>query len=382
MRLPIYLDYMATTPVDPRVAAKMQDYLTIDGVFGNAASQHIYGTQAQEAIEIARHQVATLINASPESIIWTSGATEANNLAIKGAANFYKRQGTHIVTLKTEHKAVLDPCKYLENNGFTVTYLTPQSDGLIDLAKLEEALRNDTILVSIMHANNEIGVIQNIAAIAALTRARGILLHVDAAQSAGKIPIDVQKMPVDLLSLSAHKVYGPKGIGALYIRQKPRLHLEPQMHGGDQEHKIRSGTLATHQIVGMGKAFELALQEMAAESERLLHLRQKFWQGIKDLGGLTINGAIEQRLPGNLNISFDDIPNEIMLTALKDLAVSTAAACHKAIFTPSYVLQALGVSAEAALNAIRFSFGRFTTEAEIDYAIAHINKVVTTLRTA
>lgn len=373
---PIYLDYMATTPVDPRIAKKMQDYLTIDGNFGNPASTHFYGLQARAAIENAREEVAHLINAEPKAIIWTSGATEAINLAIKGTANFYKRQGKHIVTSKTEHKAVLDTCKYLANNGFEVTYLSPEKNGLIDLKKIENALREDTILVSIMHANNEIGVIQNIAAIGEITRTKGILFHVDAAQSAGKIPIDVKNLKVDLMSLTAHKIYGPKGIGALYIRQNPKLHLEPLIHGGEQEYGIRSGTLATHQIVGMGEAFRIARFEMTIENARILALRKRFLDGIKILNNIVINGDMENRLAENLNISFMGIDSETLIAALKDLAISSGAACNAATIEPSHVLQALNLPPKITQSAIRFSFGRFTTEDEVDFAVEYILKII------
>jgi cysteine desulfurase len=380
MRLPIYLDYMATTPVDPRVAAKMQQYLTVDGVFGNSASPHIYGYAAKEVIDDARAQVAALISASPSEIIWTSGATEANNLAIKGAANFYKRQGRHIITCKTEHKAVLDVCKYLEVHGFEVTYLQPEFDGLLDLNKLAEAIRDDTILVSIMHVNNEIGVIQNIAAIGALTRARGILFHVDAAQSVGKIPIDVKQMQIDLMSITAHKIYGPKGIGALYVRGEPKLHLDAQIHGGGQEHGLRSGTLPTHQIVGMGEALALAGKEMQHEQEKILALRNRFLQGLLELGGVDINGSLVRRIAGNLNFSFADIDGETLIAALKDLAISTGSACTTLSFEPSYVLRALGLKGARLHNALRFSFGRFTTDEEIDFALDCIKNAVRALR--
>lgn len=380
MKLPIYLDYMATTPVDPRVAKKMTECLTIDGNFGNPASTHFYGLQAKAAVENAREEVASLINAEPKAIIWTSGATESNNLAIKGAANFYKRKGKHIVTYKTEHKAVLDTCKYLANNGFEVTYLSPEKNGLLDLQKLESALRPDTILVSIMHANNEIGVIQDLAAIGELTRTRGIIFHVDAAQSAGKVPIDVNKLKIDLMSLASHKIYGPKGIGALYIRREPRLHLESQIHGGDQEYGIRAGTLATHQIVGMGEAFRLAKLEMQKEHEHILNLRNRFLNGLKTLDNIFINGDLEHRLAENLNISFVGIDSETLIAALKDLAVSSGSACNSATIEPSYVLSALGLKPELSQSAIRFSFGRFTTEAEIDYAVEHIISIVKKLR--
>jgi cysteine desulfurase len=369
MRLPIYLDYMATTPVDPRVATKMHDFLTIDGVFGNPASNHYYGYAAKTAIEHARTQVAQAINADPKGIIWTSGATEAINLALKGAVNFYKRQGKHIVTCKTEHKATIDTCKYLETQGFEVTYLDPEPDGLIDYQKLINSLRNDTILVSIMHINNEIGVIQDIAKISAIIKNHGALFHVDAAQSIGKVPIDSNIMNADLISLCAHKVYGPKGVGALYVRQNPKLHLVAQLHGGEQEQSMRSGTLATHQIVGMGEAFAIANTE---ENSRILALRNKLWDGINHLEGIKLNGSFDKRVPHNLNVSFRNVDGELLLAALKDIAVSRASACTKAIFEPSHVLKALGISNELAASSIRFSLGRFTTEAEIDYAIHHI----------
>lgn len=375
---PIYLDYMATTPIDPRVAEKMQFYLTNELAFGNSASQHFYGYQAKAAIEDARLQVANLINGDPKGIVWTSGATEANNLAIKGATIFYQRQGKHIVTCKTEHKSVLDTCKYLETQGFRVTYLTPKSDGLIDLEILEQALQPDTILVSIMHVNNEIGIIQNISDISNLTRARGILFHVDATQSVGKIPIDLQQLKVDLMSFSAHKVYGPKGIGALYIRQQPRIHLAPQIHGGEQEGGIRSGTLATHQIIGMGKALEISAQEMIDENHRLLGLRMQLWQAIKSLGNVQINGSLTNRIAGNLNISFDDIDGELLLAALKDLALSAASTCNKG--QSSYVLKAIGVPNKLILNTLRISIGRFTTTTEIEFTAKHIKEVVNKLR--
>lgn len=380
MKLPIYLDYMATTPVDPRVAKKMSEYLTIDGNFGNPSSQHFYGYHAKAAIENAQEQVASLINADPRGIIWTSGATESDNLAIKGSALFYQRQGKHIITCKTEHKAVLDSCQYLASKGFTITYLDPKSDGLIDLKQLESAIQKDTILISIMHVNNEIGVIQDINAISEIARSRGIIFHVDAAQSVGKIAIDLQKTKVDLMSFSAHKIYGPKGIGALYVRQNPRLHLEPQIHGGQHQHGLRSGTLATHQIVGMGEAFAVAHQELPSDQQRIWQLRQRLWHGINDLGKITLNGSQEHRVAANLNISVADIDNELLLSGLKDLALSSAATCLQAAMEPSYVLKALGLNNQLASRAIRFSLGRFTTEAEIDYAIKHLRQVITKLR--
>ena len=381
MKLPVYLDYSATTPVDPRVAEKMMQYLTEDGQFGNPASRsHKFGWQAEEAVEEARQHVAELINADPREIVWTSGATESDNLAIKGVAEFYKDKGKHIVTCKTEHKAVLDTCRYLEGQGYDVTYLDPEPNGLIDLAKLEASLRPDTILVSIMHVNNEIGVIQDIDTIGQMTRARGILFHVDAAQSTGKLPIDVEKTPVDLMSLTSHKTYGPKGIGALYVRRKPRARIAPQMHGGGHERGMRSGTLPTHQIVGMGEAYRIAKLEMAAENERLLRLRHKLWNGIKDLEEVHLNGDAERRIAGNLNVSFNYVEGESLIMALKDLAVSSGSACTSASLEPSYVLRALGRSDELAHSSLRFTIGRFTTEEQIDFAIAEIRKAVTRLR--
>ncbi|MDR1057270.1 MAG: IscS subfamily cysteine desulfurase [Coxiellaceae bacterium] len=379
MNKPIYLDYMATTPVDPRVIKKMWPYL--ENFFGNPASKHFYGCQTKTAIEEARNQVASLINCNPKNIIWTSGATEANNLAIKGAVLFYKRQGKHIVTCQTEHKSVLDTCKFLETQqGFDITYLAPESDGLIDLEKLKKALRQDTILLSIMHVNNEIGVIQDIANISEITHSRGILFHVDSAQGAGKIPINLQKLKIDLMSFSAHKVYGPKGVGALYIRSNPQLHLVPQIHGGSQENNLRAGTLAPHQIVGMGEAFHIAQQEIATESKRLLSLRERFVYGIKNLGDIYINGSLKNRIPGNLNLSFAKVKGEILLAALKDLAISTTSACIKDNSEPSYVLWAIGVPDQLITSSFRLSIGRFTTIKEIDFAIKHISEVVTKLR--
>jgi cysteine desulfurase len=378
---PIYLDYMATTPIDPRVLQKMLPYLgSVDnGIFGNPSSKHYYGLQAKVAVEEARVKVANLTNCDPKNIVWTSGATEANNLAIKGASYFYKRQGKHIVTCKTEHKSVLDTCKYLEIHGFEVTYLTPEPDGLIAINKLEQALRHDTILVTIMHVNNETGVIQDIVKIGEITQSKGILLHVDAAQSSGKIPINLQNLKVDLMSFSGHKVYGPKGVGALYIRSQPQLHLIPQLHGGSQENMLRAGTLAPHQIVGMGEAFRLAAIEMTEENKRLLLLKEKLWQGINPLGNIYINGSTTNRVTNNLNLSFADIDGEVLLTALKDIAVSSTSACIKDQ-EPSYVLKAMDVPENLARNTIRISLGRFTTDKEIGTTITHINKVVTTLR--
>ncbi|BCK06119.1 IscS subfamily cysteine desulfurase [Vibrio cholerae] len=381
MKLPIYLDYSATCPVDPRVAEKMVQYMTMDGTFGNPASRsHRYGWQAEEAVDTAREQIASLLNADPREIVFTSGATESDNLAIKGVAHFYNKQGKHIITSKTEHKAVLDTMRQLEREGFEVTYLDPESNGLIDLAKLEAAMRDDTILVSIMHVNNEIGVVQDIAAIGELCRSRKVVFHVDAAQSAGKVAIDVQEMKVDLISLSAHKAYGPKGIGALYVRRKPRIRLEAQMHGGGHERGFRSGTLPTHQIVGMGEAFRIAKEELQQDYDHALKLRNRLLDGIKDMEAVTINGDLDQRVPHNLNVSFAFVEGESLLMALKDLAVSSGSACTSASLEPSYVLRALGLNDELAHSSIRFSFGRFTTEAEIDYAIELIRVAVDKLR--
>ncbi len=381
MKLPIYLDYSATCPVDPRVAEKMVQYMTMDGTFGNPASRsHRYGWQAEEAVDTAREQIAALLNADPREIVFTSGATESDNLAIKGVAHFYNKQGKHIITSKTEHKAVLDTMRQLEREGFEVTYLDPESNGLVDLAKLEAAMRDDTILVSIMHVNNEIGVVQDIAAIGELCRSRKVVFHVDAAQSAGKVAIDVQEMKVDLISLSAHKAYGPKGIGALYVRRKPRIRLEAQMHGGGHERGFRSGTLPTHQIVGMGEAFRIAKEELQQDYDHALKLRNRLLDGIKDMEAVTINGDLDQRVPHNLNVSFAFVEGESLLMALKDLAVSSGSACTSASLESSYVLRALGLNDELAHSSIRFSFGRFMTEAEIDYAIELIRVAVDKLR--
>ncbi|MBL0615104.1 IscS subfamily cysteine desulfurase [Aeromonas veronii] len=381
MKLPIYLDYSATCPVDPRVAEKMMQCLTMDGLFGNPASRsHRFGWQAEEAVDLARNQVADLIGADPREIVFTSGATESNNLAIKGVAHFYASKGKHIITSKTEHKAVLDTCRQLEREGFEVTYLEPMPNGLFTIEMIENAMRDDTILVSIMHVNNEIGVVQNIAAIGELCRSRKILLHVDAVQSVGKIPVDVEALKVDLLSVSAHKVYGPKGIGALFVRRKPRVRIEAQMHGGGHERGMRSGTLPTHQIVGMGEAFRIAKEEMVSEGERILALRQRLWNGIKDIEAVYINGDLEQRVPGNLNVSFAYVEGESLIMALKDLAVSSGSACTSASLEPSYVLRALGLNDELAHSSIRFSMGRFTTEEEIDYAVKLIRDSIGRLR--
>ncbi len=381
MKLPIYLDYSATTPVDPRVADKMMQYLTMDGEFGNPASRsHRFGWQAEEAVDIAREQIADLINGDPREIVFTSGATESDNLAIKGAAHFYGKKGKHIITAKTEHKAVLDTCRQLEREGYEVTYLDPQSDGIVTPEQLKAALREDTILVSLMHVNNEIGVIQDIAAFGELCRANKTILHVDAAQSAGKIPIDVQTMKVDLLSFSGHKMYAPKGIGALYVRRKPRIRLEAQMHGGGHERGMRSGTLATHQIAAFGEACRIAKEEMAAENERILTLRTRLLNGLSDMEEVYVNGSLEQRVAGNLNISFNYVEGESLIMALKDLAVSSGSACTSASLEPSYVLRAIGRDDELAHSSIRFSIGRFTTAEEIDYAINIIRKNIGRLR--
>ncbi len=381
VKLPIYLDYSATTPVDERVAEKMSECLTIDGVFGNPASRsHAFGWAADERVENARRQVAELVNADPKEIVWTSGATESDNLALKGAAHFYRKRGQHIITCKTEHKAVLDTCRQLEREGYEVTYLDPQENGLIDLATLEAAMRDDTILVSIMHVNNEIGVIQDIEAIGELCRDRGILYHVDAAQSAGKVPIDLQKLKVDLMSFSAHKIYGPKGVGALYVRRRPRVRIEAQMHGGGHERGMRSGTLATHQCVGMGEAFRIAGEEMASENERILNLRKRLWEGFKDMEEVYLNGDEERRVAGNLNVSFNFVEGESLIMALKDLAVSSGSACTSASLEPSYVLRAIGRDDELAHSSIRFSIGRYTTAEEIEYTIQKVRDAIGKLR--
>ncbi|MFT5814265.1 MAG: cysteine desulfurase [Psychroserpens sp.] len=381
MKLPIYFDYSATTPVDKRVAEKMMQYMTTDGFYGNPASRsHKFGWQAEEAVDIARNQIADLINADPREIVITSGATESNNLAIKGAAKFYSKKGKHIITCKTEHKAVLDTCRELERQGFEVTYLDPESNGLIDLDKLNDAMREDTVLVSIMHINNEIGVIQDIAKIGEMCRERKIIFHVDAAQSAGKINIDLQHLKVDLMSFSAHKIYGPKGIGALYVSRKPRVRLESQMHGGGHERGMRSGTLATHQIAGMGEAFRIAKEELVQDEIHVIKMRDRLWAGLNDMEQVFINGDADKRYPGNLNVSFNFVEGESLIMALKDLAVSSGSACTSASLEPSYVLRALGLNDEMAHSSIRFSFGRFTTEEEIDYAINLIKKAIGHLR--
>ena len=379
LKLPIYLDYSATTPVDPRVAEKMIPYLVEK--FGNAASRsHSFGWEAEAAVEEAREEVARLVNADPKEIVWTSGATESNNLAIKGAANFYSGKGKHIITVKTEHKAVLDTCRELERQGFEVTYLDVQENGLIDLDVFKAALRPDTILVSVMFVNNEIGVIQPIAEIGEICRDKGIIFHVDAAQATGKVEIDLAALKVDLMSFSAHKTYGPKGIGALYIRRKPRVRLEAQMHGGGHERGFRSGTLPTHQIVGMGEAFRLAREEMAVENKRIGALRDRLLKGISDIDHVYVNGDLEHRVPHNLNISFAYVEGESMLMAVKDLAVSSGSACTSASLEPSYVLRALGRDDELAHSSIRFTIGRFNTEEEIDFAVKLLHEKIGKLR--
>ncbi len=381
MKKPIYLDYSATTPVDPRVAEKMVSCLTMDGRFGNPASRsHSYGWMAEDAVETARRQVADLLNCDPREIVWTSGATESDNLAIKGAAHFYQKRGKHIITSKIEHKAVLDACRQLEREGFEITYLEPNSKGLIEPSQVEAAIREETILVSLMHVNNEIGTITDIAAIGELTRSKGVLFHVDAAQSVGKIPVDLSELKVDLLSVSAHKMYGPKGVGVLFVRRKPRVRIEAQMHGGGHERGMRSGTLPTHQVVGMGEACRIAKEEMAEEAKRLAVLRDRFWHGVCDLEEIYLNGDLDQRVSGNLNISFAYVEGESLIMALKDIAVSSGSACTSASLEPSYVLRAIGLEDELAHSSIRFSIGRFTTEADIDLAIEKIRLAVNKLR--
>ena len=381
MNKPIYFDYLATTPTDPRVANKMMKCLSMEGNFGNPASRsHVFGWKAEEAVENARRQVADLINADSREIVWTSGATESDNLAIKGAAYFYKGKGQHILTSNIEHKAVLDSCRQLEREGYEVTYLEPGSDGLITPELVASGLRDDTILVSIMHANNEIGTVNDIAGIGEITRAKGVIFHVDAAQSAGKVEIDMEKMKVDLLSLSAHKMYGPKGIGALYVGRKPRIRLQALIHGGGHERGMRSGTLATHQIVGMGEAANIAMEEMDSERDRLISLRERLWSGVKDLEAVQINGDSDQRLPGALNISFSFVEGESLIMSLKDLAISSGSACTSASLEPSYVLRALGLSDELAHSSLRFSFGRFSTEEDVDIAIEQLIHSVKKLR--
>ena len=381
VQTPIYFDYAATTPVDPRVAEKMMQYLTPQGKFGNPASRsHSFGWEAEADVEQARKDVAALINCDPREIVWTSGATEADNLAIKGAAHFYQRKGKHIITSKTEHKAVLDTCRQLEREGFEVTYLTPDEQGMISLENFKSAIREDTIVASIMHVNNEIGVIQNIAAIGEICREKKIIFHVDAAQSLGKIELDMETLKVDLMSFSAHKIYGPKGMGALFVRRKPRIRLEAQIHGGGHERGLRSGTLATHQIVGFGEACRIAKDEMASDGARIKKLQQRLLKGLDGLEEVHINGDLERSYPGITNFSINYVEGESLIMALKDIAVSSGSACTSASLEPSYVLKAIGRNDELAHSSIRFSIGRFTTEEEIDYAIDLILKSVGRLR--
>ena len=381
MKLPIYLDYAATCPMDERVAKKMMEYMTLDGVFGNPASRsHKFGWQAEEAVDIARNQIADLIGADSREIVFTSGATESDNLAIKGVAHFYQTKGKHIITCKTEHKAVLDTCRQLEREGFEVTYLDPKSDGLLDLEELKATIRPDTILVSIMHVNNEIGVIQDIKTIGDICRERKVLFHTDATQSVGKLPINLAELNVDLLSMSSHKLYGPKGIGALYVRRKPRVRLEAIIHGGGHERGMRSGTLPVHQIVGMGEAYRIAKEEMADEMARLTALRDRLYNGLKVIEETYVNGSMEHRIGSNLNISFNFVEGESLMMALRDIAVSSGSACTSASLEPSYVLRALGRNDELAHSSIRFTLGRWTTEEEIDYTISLMNGAVQKLR--
>jgi len=376
---PIYLDYSATTPIDPRVAAKMIPYLTEE--FGNPASRsHPYGWTAEKAVENAREEVAKLVGADPREIVWTSGATESNNLAIKGAANFYSAKGKHIITVATEHKAVIDTVRELERQGFEATYLQPEPNGLLDLEKFKAAIRPDTVLASVMLVNNEIGVIQDITAIGNICRENNVIFHVDAAQATGKVHIDLEKLPVDLMSFSAHKTYGPKGIGALYVRRKPRIRIEAQMHGGGHERGMRSGTLATHQIVGMGEAFRIAREEMNAENERIRFLRDKLLHGLQNIEEVYVNGDLDHRVPHNLNISFNYVEGESLIMAVKGIAVSSGSACTSASLEPSYVLRALGRSDELAHSSIRFSIGRFTTEEDVDYTIELMKSKIGKLR--
>ena len=384
---PIYLDYAATTPVDPSVAAAMSKCLTLDGNFGNPASRsYRFGWMAEEAVDVARNQISDALNCDPREIVFTSGATESNNLAIKGVAEGYgqgaQKKGKHIITVNTEHKAVLDTCEYLESQGFDITYLNVQSDGLIHLADLENAMRDDTILVSVMHVNNELGVIQDIASIGDLCRQKGVLFHVDGAQSVGKIAIDLTAMPIDLLSISAHKIYGPKGMGALYVRRRPKINLVAQIHGGGHERGMRSGTLATHQIVGMGEAIALAVSQLEQEGARITSLRELLWNGLQQLDEIYLNGHATQRVPGILNVSFAGVDGESLMMGLNDIAVSSGSACTSASLEPSYVLKAIGRSNELAHAGIRFSVGRFTTQQDIEYVIEKVTDVTTRLRNA
>jgi len=381
MKLPIYFDYASTTPADPRVVKKMQECLSLDGNFGNPASRsHAFGWKAEEAAEEARSNVADLVNCDPREIVWTSGATESDNLAIKGAALFNKSKGNHIITSKVEHKAVLDSCRQLERQGFEVTYLDPGSNGIVNADMVKEAITEQTTLVSIMHVNNEIGVINNIKEIGELTREKGIIYHVDAAQSTGKVAIDLSDLEVDLMSFSAHKTYGPKGIGAMYARRKPRIRLEAQIHGGGHERGMRSGTLATHQIVGMGEAFKIAKEDMISDNLRIKHLRDKFWNGLKDMEEVYLNGDEQERAAGFLNVSFNFVEGESLIMALKDIAVSSGSACTSASLEPSYVLRAIGLKDELAHSSIRFGLGRFTTEEEVDYTVNLVRDSVEKLR--
>ena len=381
MKHPIYFDYAATTPVDPRVARKMSECLVAEGNFGNPASRsHKFGWEAEEAVEIARRQVADLVKCDPREIVWTSGATESDNLAIKGVARFYKNRGNHIITSKVEHKAVLDTCRHLEREGFEVTWLDPGEDGLITPERVRDAIRDDTILVSIMHVNNEIGVVNDIAAIGEVTRAHKVFFHVDAAQSAGKIDINLGEMNVDLMSFSAHKIYGPKGMGALFVSRKPRVRLEAQIHGGGHERGMRSGTLATHQIVGMGEAFRIAKEEMHEEGRRIMALRKRLWDGLKDMEEVYVSGHLNHRIPGIINMSFNYVEGESLIMSLPELAVSSGSACTSASLEPSYVLRALGMNDELAHSSLRFSIGRFTLEEDIDQAIGQVRVAVEKLR--
>lgn len=381
MKRPVYLDYAATTPVDPRVAEKMAQYLTLDGVFANPASRsHLYGWQAEEAVETARQQVADLLNADSREIVWTSGATESDNLAIKGYAFSHRDKGNHIITSCIEHKAVLDTCQYLEQQGFDVTYLQPNSAGIITPEILKSALRPETILVSLMQVNNEIGTINDLESLVAITKDHGACFHTDAAQSAGKVALDTKQIPVDMVSLSSHKVYGPKGIGALYVRRMPAVRIEAQIHGGGHERGMRSGTLPTHQIVGMGTAFAIAKDELDSDAQRILVLRNRLWNAISSVGGVTANGDLEQRVAGILNVSVEGVDGEALMMGLGDLAISSGSACNSASVEPSYVVSALGVDRQRALAALRFSLGRFTTEEEVDFAAETFTKVVSGMR--
>lgn len=381
MKTPIYFDYAATTPVDPRVAQKMSECLLAEGKFGNPASRsHKFGWEAEEAVEVARRQVADLVNCDPREIVWTSGATESDNLAIKGVAHFYKKKGRHIITSKIEHKAVLDTCRHLEREAFEVTYLEPGTDGLVTPQQVDAAIREDTTIVSIMHVNNEIGVVNDIAGIGEITRARKVFFHVDAAQSAGKVDIDLAELKVDLMSFSGHKIYGPKGVGVLFVRRKPRVRVEAQMHGGGHERGMRSGTLATHQLVGMGEAFRIAKEEMHEEAARILAMRQRLWDGFKDLEEVYVSGNMEHHVAGIINISFNFVEGESLIMSLPDIALSSGSACTSASLEPSYVLRALGLNDELAHSSLRFSIGRFTTEENVETAIERVRAAVEKLR--